>query len=204
MTQAQKLYNEYIICKVICQQCKKEVSFQSIVDWGYEINQFRCPYCKTLVQIHNSEVIDKIRRMSHLDKAIVGQLLEHAKEGQLHSHEFADATQWACLCLISRTFDLRSDPIPLSYIHRMFLIQLYRQLVEAEKMPEIDIYAIKAPIPVETIVPKVQTLTHRIQSAKKSRSKKKKKKKEDFTTMGIGPPKANKEKLDKLDKILGI
>lgn len=209
MTQAQELYNQYIVCKVVCPQCRKTVSFQSITDWGYELSDFKCPYCKVLVNITDAEVLDKTRRMAYMDKAIVNKLLEHAKQGQLHSHEIADTTQWACLCLVSKMANLKSEPVPLSYIYRMFLIQLYRQLVEDSKVDEIDIYAIQAPIPVEVVVPRVGTLTHQIRTAKSKKKKKKKKVKTPAAevSFGFGAPEvtqAEKDKMNMFDDILGI
>ena len=207
MTQTQETYNKYITSKSICQGCKKEVSFQSITDWGYELNRFKCPYCKVLTAISSANAIDSVRRMAFLDKALVKQLLEYANQGQLHNHEIADTTQWACLCLVEKGLNCEPEPIPLSYIQRMFLVQLYRQLVEGGKMPEIDIYAIQAPIPVEVVQPRIGTLTHQIQSAKKAKAKKKKKKakaKDILDTFTIGAVTPKKKKKKKKKKKTGV
>ena len=151
MTKAQETYDEFIVCKMKCEACGNEVGFDNIIDWGYDEYDFKCPYCGVRVGIYNREIQDKISRLGILDRLIAEKLVAAAKLGLLHANPTANVVYWAGLMLIEKHFDLPRITTPLSYIPRIFMTQLYRELVEAGRMDEVDLYSVKAPIPVEPV-----------------------------------------------------
>lgn len=195
MTNLQETYNEFIKLKVLCPRCAKEVHFSQIIKWGYEEGQLQCPHCNTLIKHHDADALDKTNRLAMLDKELVDTMIKAAVGGKLHSHPAADLAIWAALSSIEERFRV-STKEPLSYISRMFLVKLYKQMVENGQIEEIPIYQIQAPIPTAMDSGAREKVTS-VQHYKRRKSKKK-----EVKQMGLSIGGGSDEEIQELEDLL--
>ena len=185
MTKAQELYNEFITLGWKCITCDKHFKFSQVTRWGDReggASNVTCPFCKVSLRIDLPEVVRAIEKLGNLDKKIINVLIEYADEGgEFHGHGPYDEIYYKCIMV------LKYNPLytslitirPLPFVERMVMIQIYRELVEAGKIEEVDLYEVQAPIPVVSERAKVKTVRYgkTTQAYENSRKKKEKKSK---------------------------
>jgi len=127
--------------------------------------------------------------------------MEFAVDGKLHHHAASEDIIWAALASVEKRYKV-APTSPLSYVARMFIIELYRRLAEDGSIIEPDFYQVQAPIPVDIEGrAKVAPITHYGSSQKKKQQQQ-----QQMTIGGMGgsaPQEGSAELLSMLDDLLG-
>lgn len=181
MTKAQELYNEFITLGWHCKYCDKHFKFSQVTRWGDReggASNVTCPLCQMSLRMDLPEVVRTIEKLGNLDKKIIRVLIEYADEGgEFNDHGPYDKIYYKCIMVLKHNplFTSLITIRPLPFVERMVMIQIYRELVEAGKIEEVDLYEVQAPIPVVSERAKVKTVRYgaTTQAYEKSKSKKK-------------------------------
>jgi len=165
MTKAQETYNELMALGWHCPRCEKFFHFSQVISWGDRqggATNATCPFCETHIRIDEPKLLKIFDQLAEMDKRIAKLIVDYAESGgEFHRHGPYQAIYYKCAMVMKYepAFTSLISMRPISYIDRMVLIQIYRELVKAGKIDEVDIYEVKAPIPIEFERPKVSPVS---------------------------------------------
>lgn len=194
---AQKLYEDFLAQEHKCMLCGETYKFSIVFKWGEHSGpvNIHCPKCETADRIDDGPAKEAMERISEVDDRISKKIVECADKGLLKAQY-----DYRIAMIIKYHFRFKQQiglAIPLSYTDRTCIRAIYEELVNQGHVEPVDVYEVKAPVPVtweskqsKTIVPTFKGLGG--DSSKKTR-RAKKKKGQNTLSFGFTKPKPKEE-----------